>query len=141
MLLLCFTLRKPCAHKPGLVRTKACANLVRKPCARGLCGALCAIMLVVRWLCPAALCTQACGHLGLESILGLQLGRLGPSCFTGVRSLQDIPCLATACLVWSVPKGGSAGACEGRRGVHSEHLGYILAELQYMQRAYPGMEW
>jgi len=30
---------------------------------------------------------------------------------------------------------------EGRRGVHSEHLGYILAELQYMQRAYPGMEW
>lgn len=29
----------------------------------------------------------------------------------------------------------------GRRGVHTEHLGYILAELQYMQRAYPGMEW
>ncbi len=29
----------------------------------------------------------------------------------------------------------------GRRGIHSEHLGYILAELQYMQRAYPGMEW
>ena len=29
----------------------------------------------------------------------------------------------------------------GRRGMHSEHLGYILAELQYMQRAYPGMEW
>ncbi len=29
----------------------------------------------------------------------------------------------------------------GRKGLHSEHLGYILAELQYMQRAYPGMEW
>lgn len=29
----------------------------------------------------------------------------------------------------------------GRRGMHSEHLGYILTELQYMQRAYPGMEW
>jgi len=29
----------------------------------------------------------------------------------------------------------------GRKGQHSEHLGYILAELQYMQRAYPGMEW
>ncbi|MDG1777625.1 MAG: phenylacetate-CoA oxygenase subunit PaaC [Crocinitomicaceae bacterium] len=29
----------------------------------------------------------------------------------------------------------------GRLGMHSEHLGYILAELQYMQRAYPGMEW
>ena len=29
----------------------------------------------------------------------------------------------------------------GRIGRHSEHLGYILAELQYMQRTYPGMEW
>lgn len=29
----------------------------------------------------------------------------------------------------------------GRTGLHSEHLGYILTELQYMQRAYPGLEW
>lgn len=29
----------------------------------------------------------------------------------------------------------------GRKGVHTEHLGFALAELQYMQRAYPGMEW
>lgn len=29
----------------------------------------------------------------------------------------------------------------GREGRHTEHLGYILAELQFMQRAYPGMEW
>jgi ring-1,2-phenylacetyl-CoA epoxidase subunit PaaC len=29
----------------------------------------------------------------------------------------------------------------GRHGKHSEHLGFILTELQYMQRAYPGMEW
>jgi ring-1,2-phenylacetyl-CoA epoxidase subunit PaaC len=29
----------------------------------------------------------------------------------------------------------------GKEGVHTEHLGYILAELQYMQRAYPGAEW
>jgi len=29
----------------------------------------------------------------------------------------------------------------GKEGNHSEHLGYILAEMQYMQRAYPGMEW
>ncbi len=29
----------------------------------------------------------------------------------------------------------------GRAGLHTEHLGYILAELQYMQRAYPGMKW
>lgn len=29
----------------------------------------------------------------------------------------------------------------GRKGMHSEHLGFMLAEMQYMQRAYPNMEW
>jgi ring-1,2-phenylacetyl-CoA epoxidase subunit PaaC len=29
----------------------------------------------------------------------------------------------------------------GKNGLHSEHLGYILAEMQYLQRAYPGAEW
>lgn len=29
----------------------------------------------------------------------------------------------------------------GRRGVHTEHLGYILAEMQFLQRAYPGATW
>jgi ring-1,2-phenylacetyl-CoA epoxidase subunit PaaC len=29
----------------------------------------------------------------------------------------------------------------GKEGMHSEHLGYILSDLQYMQRAYPGAKW
>ena len=29
----------------------------------------------------------------------------------------------------------------GRSGRHSEHLGHLLAELQFLQRAYPGAEW
>ena len=29
----------------------------------------------------------------------------------------------------------------GKNGVHTEHLGYILAEMQFLQRAYPGLEW
>jgi ring-1,2-phenylacetyl-CoA epoxidase subunit PaaC len=29
----------------------------------------------------------------------------------------------------------------GKTGNHTEHLGYILAELQFMQRAYPNSEW
>jgi ring-1,2-phenylacetyl-CoA epoxidase subunit PaaC len=29
----------------------------------------------------------------------------------------------------------------GKRGVHSEHMGYILAEMQQLQRAYPGGVW
>ena len=29
----------------------------------------------------------------------------------------------------------------GKTGVHSEHMGFILADLQYLQRAYPGGVW
>ncbi|MEO8860637.1 MAG: 1,2-phenylacetyl-CoA epoxidase subunit PaaC [Ginsengibacter sp.] len=29
----------------------------------------------------------------------------------------------------------------GKSGFHSEHLGYILAEMQFLQRAYPDCEW
>ena len=29
----------------------------------------------------------------------------------------------------------------GKEGIHTEYLGYILADLQFMQRAYPGCEW
>ena len=29
----------------------------------------------------------------------------------------------------------------GKTGIHTEHLGYILAEMQFLQRAYPGCEW
>ena len=37
--------------------------------------------------------------------------------------------------------GDGAFRSTGRRGVHSEHMGYILAEMQYLQRAYPGGAW
>ncbi len=29
----------------------------------------------------------------------------------------------------------------GKQGIHTEHLGFILTELQYLQRTYPGAEW
>ena len=29
----------------------------------------------------------------------------------------------------------------GKQGSHTEHLGYLLAEMQFLQRAYPGAEW
>ena len=41
------------------------------------------------------------------------------------------------------PSGGGGDFMQtgGKEGKHTEHLGYILTELQYMQRAYPGCEW
>lgn len=29
----------------------------------------------------------------------------------------------------------------GKRGVHTEHLGYLLAQMQFLHRAYPGATW
>ena len=29
----------------------------------------------------------------------------------------------------------------GRQGQHTEHLGHMLGEMQFMQRSYPGLEW
>jgi len=29
----------------------------------------------------------------------------------------------------------------GRMGIHSEHMGHMLAEMQYLQRSYPGGAW
>ena len=29
----------------------------------------------------------------------------------------------------------------GRSGLHSENLGFLLAEMQWMQRSYPGLKW
>jgi ring-1,2-phenylacetyl-CoA epoxidase subunit PaaC len=29
----------------------------------------------------------------------------------------------------------------GKRGVHTEHLGHMLAQMQHLQRAYPGARW
>jgi ring-1,2-phenylacetyl-CoA epoxidase subunit PaaC len=32
-------------------------------------------------------------------------------------------------------------AWHGKRGQHSEHLGYLLAEMQHLQRTHPGARW
>ena len=29
----------------------------------------------------------------------------------------------------------------GKQGIHTEHMGFILADLQYMQRAHPNLKW
>jgi ring-1,2-phenylacetyl-CoA epoxidase subunit PaaC len=48
------------------------------------------------------------------------------------------PVFAEAGLEWVETPYGQTG---GRQGRHGEALGFLLAELQYMQRTYPGMTW
>ncbi|MGF1465148.1 MAG: 1,2-phenylacetyl-CoA epoxidase subunit PaaC [Sandaracinaceae bacterium] len=47
--------------------------------------------------------------------------------------------LARAGLLW--PETGAAAGSRGRAGQHTEHLGYLLAEMQFLHRAYPGARW
>jgi ring-1,2-phenylacetyl-CoA epoxidase subunit PaaC len=46
--------------------------------------------------------------------------------------------LAEANLELPKPRRGAMG---GRAGHHSEHLGHLLTEMQFLQRAYPGATW
>jgi ring-1,2-phenylacetyl-CoA epoxidase subunit PaaC len=46
--------------------------------------------------------------------------------------------LAEATLTRPEPGWQQGG---GRRGVHTEHMGYLLAEMQYLHRLHPGVSW
>ena len=46
--------------------------------------------------------------------------------------------LAHATLARPQSRRAAAG---GREGHHTEHLGHLLAEMQYLQRAHPGADW
>ena len=52
------------------------------------------------------------------------------------NTMQDI--LAEATLAMPEDAWMAAG---GKAGRHSEHLGYMIAEMQYLQRTYPGANW
>jgi ring-1,2-phenylacetyl-CoA epoxidase subunit PaaC len=41
----------------------------------------------------------------------------------------------------SVPANGAWMQSGGKDGRHTEQLGYVLAEMQFLQRAYPGCKW
>ncbi len=48
------------------------------------------------------------------------------------------PVVAEATLSVPHPTWRARG---GRRGVHTEHLGHLLPEMQYLHRAHPGAKW
>ena len=65
---------------------------------------------------------------------------LGPACSSlqSAWSAAVLPVLEEAAL--EVPASTSFRS-RGKVGVHSEHLGHVLSEMQYLQRAYPGATW
>jgi len=65
-----------------------------------------------------------------------------------VRALRE-PWLASVSAViaeatLTLPSGAwmqGGNGRGGKQGVHTEHLGHLLAEMQHLQRAYPGARW
>ena len=68
-----------------------------------------------------------------ESGLGPRASALRAPWFAAIR-----PVLADAKL--ALPDD-TPFRSHGKRGTHSEHMGYLLAEMQHLQRAFPGAVW
>lgn len=69
----------------------------------------------------------------LRSGIGMDLETLRPAWTEYVQKT-----LSEATLVMPSGKWMQRG---GKRGVHTEKLGYLLAEMQFLPRAYPGAQW
>lgn len=68
-----------------------------------------------------------------QSGIGVDAAALKPEWDATVNAVLERASLTRPADSWS-----QSG---GRTGQHSEHLGHILSELQYMQRTYPGLSW
>lgn len=68
-----------------------------------------------------------------EAGVGVDLDKIRPTVTEKINSIIERATLTQPTDEW-MQSGG-------KQGRHTEHLGYILAEMQYMQRAYPGMDW
>ena len=65
--------------------------------------------------------------------IGVDLSKLKEKYYTEVTGLLKEATLTIPETVY-FQKGG-------KEGIHTEHLGYILADMQFMQRTYPNMKW
>ena len=65
---------------------------------------------------------------------------LGPRA-SELRAAWDEEIAAVLAEATLTPPQPVAFRSTGRRGVHSEHMGYLLADMQSLQRAHPGAVW
>jgi ring-1,2-phenylacetyl-CoA epoxidase subunit PaaC len=65
--------------------------------------------------------------------IGVDVTLLKPAFFSKITQVLDEATLQVPDMKY-FQKGG-------KQGIHSEHMGYLLADMQYMQRTYPDMNW
>lgn len=59
----------------------------------------------------------------------------------GVKAAWDATVADVVAQATLTMPTGTLREGKGRQGVHSEHLGYALAEMQYVHRLHPGASW
>jgi len=65
--------------------------------------------------------------------IGVDVTALKDAYYAKVNSVLELATIAIPESKW-FQKGG-------KEGVHTEHLGFMLSDMQYMQRTFPNMEW
>jgi ring-1,2-phenylacetyl-CoA epoxidase subunit PaaC len=73
----------------------------------------------------------------IESGVAADVGALRAPWLSNIGRILDEATLALPTGAWMQGENGRGG----KQGVHTEHLGHILAEMQFLQRAYPGLQW
>ena len=86
------------------------------------------------WVFTADLFVETSSDLAMvEAGVGVDLSRLKDAYYERINTVILESTLDVPNVVY-FQKGG-------KKGVHSEYMGYILTEMQYMQRTYPNMNW
>jgi len=69
----------------------------------------------------------------IEEGIGVDVSKLKETYYKNVAEILDEATLEVPELKY-FQEGG-------KKGIHSEHMGFLLTDMQYMQRTYPGMKW
>ena len=72
-------------------------------------------------------------NIMVDESIGVDVTKLKEAYYNRITDVLEEATLQTPESKW-FQKGG-------KQGIHTEHLGYLLSDLQYMQRTYPNMEW
>jgi ring-1,2-phenylacetyl-CoA epoxidase subunit PaaC len=90
------------------------------------------------WTYTGEMFTADASELALaESGIGADARALREPWLASLGAVLDEATLALPAGVWM--QGGNARG--GKQGVHTEHLGHLLTEMQFLQRAYAGAQW
>ena len=73
----------------------------------------------------------------IENGIAVDVRKLRAPWLVNVRAVLDEATLALPAGLWMQGSDGRGG----KQGIHTEHLGHMLGEMQFLQRAYPGQQW